>query len=191
MPNCVRLAHEYLELKFPEGGPGAIVGVFKDGSILDEYSIGLADLDENSKITSATSFHAASVSKQFTAYAVARLMSEGRLRLTNSIGRYLPDVGSLVSPITIGQLLNHTSGLSDQWVLLSVAGWGGACVEGTADIKTLLIRQKLLKHKPGEQFSYTNTGYTLLAELVRNIVGISLADYLSPILDRKSVVSGK
>ena len=82
----------------------------------------MANLEYNIPITPATIFHMASVSKQFTAYSIVLLAAQGKLQLDDDIHKYLPWFPDLKQKITIRHLLNHTSGIRDQWQLLAIAG---------------------------------------------------------------------
>lgn len=175
-------AREFLDLIFNDDGPGVAVGTFSKGFLLSSYCRGLVDLETRSPINVDTAFHVASVSKQFTAYAIAQLASEHKLRLEDTAGRYLAFLPAAAAGITISQLLFHTNGLNDQWVLLNLVGWSDRDIVNTMDINRLVEKQSTLKGQPGEAFSYTNTGYTLLAEIVQAVVGQSLDEYLQAIL---------
>ena len=80
-------------------------------------------------------------------------------------------------PITIRELLHHTSGLRDQWALLELAGWRHEDVITEQDILNLLWRQKVLNFPPGDQMLYSNTGYTLLGLIVKRVSGMSLPQF--------------
>jgi CubicO group peptidase (beta-lactamase class C family) len=130
---------------------------------------GEADLETGAPITPQTIFHVASVSKQFTAYAIVLLAQQGKLSLEDDIGKYLPEVGDFGKTITIRHLRNHTSGLRDQWHLLVMSGRRLDDVITKDHIFNLIKRQKELNFEPGSAFSYSNTGYTLRAEIVSRL----------------------
>jgi len=178
MRSCRALGTELIDAMFTQAGPGIAVSAFSGGSLLNNIERGQVDLESHRDINSDTAFHVASVSKHFTAYAIAQLIAEKKISLDDRIGSYLPFVSEPAKGITIGQLLFHTSGLSDQWILLSLAGWSDRDLVLTSDINRLIGRQGALKHSPGSAFSYTNTGYTLLAEIVETVVNCSLDAYL-------------
>jgi CubicO group peptidase (beta-lactamase class C family) len=157
--------------------PGAVVAVSKDGKIVFEKGYGSAELEYKLPITPATVFHIASVSKQFTAFAILLLEKEGRLSINDDIRKYIPEVPDFGKVITLNHLLHHTSGLRDQWELLAMAGWRLDDNISTAQILRLVSRQKELNFNPGDQMIYCNTGYTLLGEVVARVSGMSLADY--------------
>jgi CubicO group peptidase (beta-lactamase class C family) len=158
--------------------PGCAVAAIKAGKIAYERGYGMADLDHNIPITPTTVFHVASLSKQFTAAAVVLLAQEGKISLDDPIRKYVPEVPDFGVPITIRQLVHHTSGLRDQWDLLGLAGWRMSLDLVTDDdILGLVARQKELNFPPGSQHLYSNTGYTLLAQVVKRVSGQSLREF--------------
>jgi CubicO group peptidase (beta-lactamase class C family) len=189
MPPCRQLAQELTDKIFRDDGPGFAVGVFTKGKLVEKLCRGRADLDKDTPIDHHTAFHAASLSKQFTAYAIALLLSERKIGLDSEIGAFLPFLRAEASHITIAQLLYHTSGLSDQWVLLNLAGWTEQDIIYTHEINRLISRQTRLKYPRGRVFSYTNTGYTFLAEIVQTATGRSIEDYLNASLFRRLAMS--
>lgn len=158
-------------------GPGAAVAVMKDGKIVFSKGYGYADLESDRKITPTTIFHVASVSKQFTAFAIAMLADQGKLSLDDDIRKYLPEMHDFGTPITINHLVHHTSGLRDQWNLLMMAGWRLDDVITEDQIMRLISKQRELNFKPGEEFVYCNTGFTLMAVIVKRVTGKTLNEW--------------
>jgi CubicO group peptidase (beta-lactamase class C family) len=103
--------------------PGASVAVIKNGRLLFEKGYGMANLEYGIPIKPDTIFHVASVSKQFTAMAVLLLEADGKLSIDDDVHKYLPELPDYGSRITLRNLLQHTSGIRDQWQLLGMAGW--------------------------------------------------------------------
>jgi CubicO group peptidase (beta-lactamase class C family) len=157
--------------------PGCSIAIVKDGRILYSRGYGMSNLEYSLAITPASVFHVASISKQFTAAAIQRLSLEGRLSLNDNIRKYIPEVPDFGHPITIGNLLHHTSGLRDQWDLQALAGWRNDDVITESDILDMLKRQRDLNFLPGDDYLYCNTGFTLLGIVVKRITGISLRKY--------------
>jgi YD repeat-containing protein len=152
--------------------PGCALAVMKDGQIIYERGYGMADLDHNVKITPATVFHAGSMSKQFTAASVLMLAQEDKLSLDDPARKFVPELPDFGVPITLHHLMHHTSGLRDQWELLGLAGWRYSLDLITdADVLAVLSRQKTLNFPPGSKYLYSNTGFTLLAQVVKHISG--------------------
>lgn len=153
------------------GSPGAAVAVVRDGEIVLSQGHGLANLEYDIPITPGTIFHVASLSKQFTAFAVTMLAVEGRISLDDDVRTYVPELHDFGDTITIRHLLHHTSGLRDQWALLTLAGWRMDDVITRNQILRLIARQRELNFRPGAEYLYSNTGYTLLAEIVARVTG--------------------
>jgi CubicO group peptidase (beta-lactamase class C family) len=157
--------------------PGCAVGVSRDGRLVFAKGYGSADLEHDRPITPSTPFYIASVSKQFTAMSIVLLAQDGRLTLDDSVRQWVPEVPSFGSPITIRQLLYHTSGLRDYFTLLALSGWPSDGPLTERQFLDLISRQKNLNFGPGEEFLYSNTGYALLAVVVQRVSGKSLRDY--------------
>ena len=157
--------------------PGVSLAVVRDGKIIYGRGYGLANLEYNVPNGPTTVFHAASVSKQFTALSIHLLAQEGKLSLDDPIRKYLPEMALEGPPVTIRHLLHHTSGLRDVWDLLTLAGLRLDDGITDNDITGLLFQQKELNFKPGEEEFYSNSGYALLGLIVRRVSGKSLAAF--------------
>jgi CubicO group peptidase (beta-lactamase class C family) len=157
--------------------PGAAIAIIKDGAVVYKRGYGSANLEYNVPITPQTVFHVASVSKQFTAFAIAMLASQGKLSLDDDIRKHLPEVPDFGRKITIRHLIHHTSGLRDQWTLLAMAGWRLDDVITKEHIMKMVRYQRELNFDPGAENLYSNTGYTLLAVIVERVSGQSFREY--------------
>jgi len=160
------------------GSPGCALSVIEDGRITYARGYGMADLDHTVPIKPNTVFHVASMSKQFTAASILLLAQEGKLSLDDPVRKYVPELPDFGTPITIGELIHHTSGLRDQWDLLGLAGWRYSLDLITdEDVLSVISRQKDLNFAPGTRHLYSNTGYTLLAQIVKRVSGQSLREF--------------
>jgi CubicO group peptidase (beta-lactamase class C family) len=158
--------------------PGLALAVVQGGKIVYSKGYGHANLEYGVPITPATVFHAASISKQFTAFAIHLLAQDGKLSLDDPVKKHLPELQVESNPpITIRHLLHHTSGLRDQWDLLTLAGLRLDDGITDNDILGLLWQQKQLNFAPGQDFLYSNSGYSLLGLIVRRVSGQSLAAF--------------
>jgi len=157
--------------------PGASVAVVKDGKIIFKKGYGMANLEYGIPNTPSTVFHIASVSKQFTVFAILLLEKEGKLSLDDDIRKYIPEVPDFGSTITLRHLASHTSGMRDQWNLLVMAGWRFDDVITKEHVMKLVAKQNDLNFSPGEELYYCNTGFTLLAEVVARVSGKSFAEF--------------
>lgn len=159
-------------------GPGCAVGVSEQGRMVYTRGYGMADLQHRIAIGPQSIFHVASISKQFAAIAVALLAEEGTLSLDDDVRTYVPELPVYEAPITIRHLMHHTSGLRDQWNLLGYAGWRFPTDLITEqDVLQIASRQRALNFRPGAEYLYSNTGFTLLALIVQRASGQSLASY--------------
>jgi len=157
--------------------PGAALAIVSGGEVVYKQGYGMANLEYDVPISPNTIFHVASVSKQFTAMAVALLVEDGLLSLDDNIRDHLPEVPDFGPAITLRHLAHHTSGLRDQWELLILGGWRMDDVITRDHIMKLVRRQKELNFEPGEEYLYCNTGYTLLAEVVKRVSGSKLGEF--------------
>src|SRR5215831_5489068 len=157
--------------------PGCAVGVVRDGQLAFAKGYGMSDLEHDTPITPSTRFYIASLSKQFTAMSIVLLAQEGRLSLDDWVRSWVPQVPSFGAPITLRQLLHHTSGLRDYFTLLALSGWPSDGLLTESQFIDLVSRQKSLNFTPGDEFLYSNTGYALLAMVVERASGQSLRDY--------------
>jgi CubicO group peptidase (beta-lactamase class C family) len=118
------------------------------------------------------------MSKQFTAAAILLLEQDGKLSVDDDIRIYIPELPDFGAKITLRHLIHHTSGLRDQWDLLGLAGWRySEDLITDEDVLAVMARQKDLNFKPGERHLYCNTGYTLLAQVVKRVSGRSFRDF--------------
>jgi CubicO group peptidase (beta-lactamase class C family) len=159
--------------------PGAAVAVVEKGRLILEKGYGIANLEYGVPIKPETVFHVASVSKQFTAMAVVLLESAGKLSLDDDVHKYLPELPEYGFRISIRNLLQHTSGIRDQWQTLALAGWSLEDVITQDQILRLMFRQKALNFPPGTRFAYSNAGFTLLAEIVARVSGKPFPQFCS------------
>jgi CubicO group peptidase (beta-lactamase class C family) len=160
-------------------GPGCAIGVGIDASTVLAAAYGMADLEHNVPLTPETVFEAGSVTKQFTAASVLLLVQQGELSLDDLVRKYIPELPDYGSPITIRHLLNHTSGLRDWRTIAAIAGrpsWTNL-VYSNADTLEMAARQRALNYVPGSEYSYTNTGFNLLAILVGRVGGKPLPEF--------------
>ena len=157
--------------------PGAAVVVLKNGNIVHQQGYGMANLEYSVPITPATIFDMASVSKQFTAMAIAILAKQQKISLDDDIRKYLPDIPDFGKTITIRHLLHHTSGIRSWGFLMQLEGLEWDDRLSYAHVLQLVRYQKELNFEPGEEYSYSNTGYNLLAEIVVRVTGQSFREW--------------
>lgn len=157
--------------------PGASIAIIENGKIIYSQGYGAANLEYGVPNSPATVFPLASVSKQFTAFAIYLLVQDGKLSLDDDVRKYLPKLHDFGKVITIRQLLHHTSGVRDHWNLLILAGWRPEDQITDDDVARLLFRQAELNFAPGDRFLYSSSGYTLLAMVVKQVSGKTLPEF--------------
>jgi CubicO group peptidase (beta-lactamase class C family) len=158
--------------------PGCTVGIELDGRTVLERGFGMADLERAVPNRADTIFEAGSVSKQFTAAAVLLLARDGKLSLDDPVRKYLPELQDYGTPVTIRQMLTHTSGLRDWGSVAGIGGWPRTTrAYSHAHVLDILSRQQALNFPPGTRWSYSNSGYNLAAILVSRVSGMSFAAF--------------
>lgn len=162
---------------FNNDTPDAAPAVVVDGGIIYKQGYGMSNPEYDIPITPSSIFQAGSIAKQFTAMCIVMLAQRERLPLDDDIRKYIPEVPGFGETITIRHLLYHTSGPRDQWHLFAMAGWRDSDVKTQNDVLNLVKRQKELNFRPGEEWLYCNTGYTLLAEVPERMSGQSLREF--------------
>jgi CubicO group peptidase (beta-lactamase class C family) len=153
--------------------PGASIAMVKDGEIAYQQGYGMANLEYDVPNTPRTVFHVASVSKQFTCFAILLLVQDGKLSLDDDIRdhvQWFPDLGY---KITLRHLMYHTSGIRDQWTLMEMSEIRMDDVINMAHLRRFLARQRELNFAPGNEFLYCNSGFTLLTDVVSRVSGKS------------------
>lgn len=157
--------------------PGAALAIIQDGRIVYEKGYGMANLEAKTPITPETVFYVGSVSKQFTAAAIALLHQRGQLSLDDDVRKYVPELPEYGAPITLRHCILHTSGLRDYLGLRDLAGENVNATFGDADVLALIRRQKGLNFPTGSEYLYSNSGYFLLSLVVKRVTGRSLREF--------------
>jgi len=158
---------------------GFAAAVIKDGRVLFEGAYGFANSEHEVPFTTRTVTDMASVAKQFTGFAVATLIRQGKLGLDDDVRRYVPEVPDFGDTITVRHLLYHTSGIRDWVGLVKISGRYDEDVITDDFLMRLVRNQQDLNFRPGERFQYSNTGYFLLARIVSRVTGQPFAEWMS------------
>jgi CubicO group peptidase (beta-lactamase class C family) len=158
--------------------PGCALGVVQNGRFVYERGYGMANLDYDIPNAPNLVYYVGSDSKQFTAAAIGLLQLRGKLNVNDDIRKYLPEMPDYRAtygvPVTIDQLIHHTSGIRDIYTLMSLAGIRLEDVMTDETALKLIASQKELNFKPGTEFLYSNSGYWLLGQIVKRVTGSSL-----------------
>lgn len=159
--------------------PGGVLEISRNGVKIYRKVFGVTNLENPTAINSETIFHAASVSKQFTAAGILLLVHEGKLSLDDEVKNIIPELPDYSEKITIRHLLTHTSGLKDWWNVTYLSSWptGSRLLNQEMALK-YISGHRNLNYLPGERYSYTNTGYDLAAIIIERISGIPFIEYM-------------
>src|SRR2546428_1221238 len=174
-----RLFSAWLEGQMLERGlPGVAVGVVADQELVWSAGFGFADAAARIPMTPQTKFRMASHSKLFTATAVMQLREQGKLRLDDPVSRYLPwftvkPAESDDPPITIEELLTHSSGLPRE----AGAHWTTFEFPTTEQLKDLM-RTRESAFAPEVRWKYSNLGFSVAGMIVEAVSGQQWADYV-------------
>jgi len=155
--------------------PGAAVMVIRRGEIVRSDGYGMADIERNVRVSEKTNFRLASVTKQFTAMAIAMLVEDGALALSDPVHTILNDIPDVAQSVTVLHLVQHQSGLQDYESLIP-DGFERQVVD--ADVLQFIAGTDSLYFEPGTDYSYSNTGYALLALIVEARSGMSFPAFL-------------
>ena len=137
---------------------------------------GLADREASRAASPRTVYEIGSLTKQFTASAIMRLVEQGKLKLDDDIGLYVPRFPLQGHHVTIRNLLNHTSGIQNY---TSTPAWRPHWADDlTPDSVPGFVAHDKFDFEPGTKFAYSNTGYHLLGLIIEKVTGMSYASYV-------------
>jgi len=159
--------------------PGCAVGIFRNGKPAELVNAGLADVATGRAIGTDTQFYAASVSKQFTAVAVLQQVAAGKVKLNDSVRKYIPELAPYADKVTVQMLLNMTGGVRDSLSLLAIEGYDRISGPTRKQALEAVYRQQDAKFEPGTRYDYTNGGYLLLSEIVERAAGQPFETYVN------------
>lgn len=156
--------------------PGMSVAIANGSDLLLEKSYGRSDVENDVRATNETVYRIASITKQFTAAAILRLVEAGRVDLDADVVKYLPEFHSRGRRITVRQLLNHTSGIANMTDI--PAFWAKERLDLTDAEVLALFQDEPPNFAPGENFLYNNSGFYMAAMIVERVTGESYAAHL-------------
>lgn len=150
--------------------------IARDGKVLVSRSYGLANLEDNVPNTRQTKFHLASITKQFTATAIMMLQERGLLSVQDPVCKYLSTCPAAWQQVTIHHLLSHTSGIPN---FTDFPDWlRTRALPSTLTDTMGRFKDKPLDFQPGEKYSYSNSGYVLLAYIIEKVSGRTYEGFL-------------
>lgn len=159
------------------GGVGLSIAIARGSNIILAKGYGLAEVEHDAKADAETIFRIGSVTKQFTAAAIMRLVEQGKLTLDDDMTTYLPDYPTQGHTVTIRHLLTHTSGIKSYTSVEDFWKFGQAR-ELTHDELLAYVKDVEFDFAPGEKFLYNNTGYYLLGMIIEKVAGVPYCQYL-------------
>ncbi len=147
------------------------------GEIIFQKSYGFSNFDNQRMLNDSSVFELASVSKQFTATGILLLADKGKLKLTDSLHQYFPELP--YSGVTLWHMLTHTSGLPDYESAMNEK-WDKSKIAFNSDMIAFLGKEKIpLVFEPGKKWEYSNTAYAILASVIEKVSGQTFAAFLS------------
>lgn len=162
--------------------PGLQVAILRHGSIVFDRAYGLANIESRTPLTPRSLMPVNSISKAITGVAIMSLVENGKLRLDAPVGTYLQELPPTWKPITLRQLLTHTSGLPE------IVNDNVELLGGKDDLTAWRLVQTLPVHfAPGERFEYCQTNYSVLQKVIEKLSGKSFARF---VLDHQAAVAG-
>jgi len=155
--------------------PGAAVMIISDAEIVTAQGYGMANIEQNIPVSANSNFRLASVTKQFTAMSILQLIANGQLSLDTTLTEIFPEFPSYGENINIGQILQHTSGLTDyeEFVDDSVTDQ-----LKDKDVLNMMLATNAGYFSSGEKYQYSNTGYAVLSQVLEKLTGQPFRDYL-------------
>ncbi|WP_409179033.1 serine hydrolase domain-containing protein [Brevibacillus fortis] len=163
--------------KFSTNEPGCAYIVNFDDGVTYKGAVGLDSIKDKRSITTKTIFNLASVSKQFTAFAILLLEQDGKLNLDDSILKYVPTLGAYAEPVTLRHLIHHTGGLVDYMELAEQANYKDTDKLTPEQSLEHLENHQMATSPVGTKFEYSNTGYFLLSLVVEKASGKNLREF--------------
>ena len=149
-----------------EQNPGISVSVGVGSDIVWSEGLGFADLTTQQPVQSSTKFRYYSLSKFITGVMAARLIEQGKLRLSDPVKRFLPELPTSYNDVKVGALLSHTAGVrhykSDEWMQMSTQ----SSVSLSLDLQRFI--NDPLETPPGATFKYSSFSYVLLSGVLQS-----------------------
>jgi len=164
-----------LNMLVDKNGPGAVFLVAKDGKPFYKKAFGKANLELNVDLTVESVFQIGSITKQFTAVSILMLEEQGKLSVTNSISKFIPDYPA-GDKINIHHLLTHTSGIKDFTKMKSLKDIANK--DMTPKTMVDFFKNEPVDFLPGEKFEYNNSGYVLLGYIIELVSGETYEDFI-------------
>lgn len=161
-----------------EGTPGMALLIARGNEVVHRKAYGMADLEKETAIRCDDNFVIASNTKQFTCMAIMMLKEQGLLTYDEPIARFFPDFPEYRKYVTIRQLMNHQSGISEYFEEEKWKRWKGAERANTDKMLGIIKTFGHLDFDPGTQYAYSNSAYVMLGNIVEQLSGMSFGSFL-------------
>ncbi|MEO5891136.1 MAG: serine hydrolase domain-containing protein [Ferruginibacter sp.] len=155
-----------------QGITGLSVGIIKNGKIIKAKGYGKANIELNAAASEKTVYKIGSISKQFIAVGIMKLVQDGKLKVSDPITKFIISAPAKWNAITIRHLLNHTSGLP-----LDPPGFDGMREQADSVYISNAFNDSLV-FPTGSKYEYSNFGYFILADIIRITSHLSFPDYM-------------
>jgi len=166
----------YMDAATKIGRFSGSVLIARNGELLVDKGYGMANLELDVPNTAQTKYRLGSITKQFTAAAILLLQERGRLSVQDSVCKYVPECPAIWQPITLNNLLTHTSGIPN---ITAFPDFANFMLQPSTPLRTIeRFRDKPLSFTPGEKFSYSNSNYVVLGYVVEKTSGKSYETFL-------------
>lgn len=154
------------------GAPGVSVGIVRNGSLVYEKYTGFDNISKHRHASKKSLYNIASDSKKCTAACIVLLAQQGKLNLDDKLSKYFPQFPDYANNITLKMLLNHTTGIKDYLMLAVLKGSDEGAHSSTDVLKWLAVQET--NYEPGKGFSYSNSNYFLLIQIVEQTSGMRI-----------------
>ena len=183
-PRFKAKADAYLAQAYAANGPGAAVIVTENGTTVYTAGRGMADIAAGRAIKPGDSFRLGSITKQFAAATLLKLVEQGKLSLDDPLSKFIPDYPAPGTAVTVRQLLNHTSGIADY---TEIPGWmveANTAKAYTTPALVAVFKDQPAAFKAGEHWAYDNSGYILVGAIIEKVTGKPWADAVADAITR-------
>jgi CubicO group peptidase (beta-lactamase class C family) len=158
--------------------PGFYIGIIKTGIPIYGKAFGMANLEHKIPFSASTVSDLGSVGKQLTVLGILILQEEGKLKIDDEINEHLPELPQLNESVNIKHLIQHTSGIPDVYALHALRGFRHGDHISQSDAYHFLKARPQVDFEPGSRYRYSNTGYMLLAEIIREASGMEFEAFM-------------
>lgn len=173
-------ATQLMQANYPSDGPGAVALVVRGDKVIFRGARGMASVQLNVPLNPEQVLRIGSVTKQFAAAALLKLVDDGKVSLDDTLEKYLPDYPN-AKAITIMQLLNHTAGVKSYTDIADIMNGPIRRDVSTAELIDT-FKDKPIDFVPGADWAYNNSGYVLVGAVIEAVSGMSWDAYLSSAL---------